>query len=65
MGNKIPMGQKREHRYLPPEEIGRVAHEIANPPRHRSRPFDVERIDLALMVRVAVGTGLRQGELSY
>lgn len=62
-GTKIPMGAKREHRYLSPDEIGRLAHEIANPPRHRSRPFDVERTDLALMVRFAAGTGLRQGEL--
>ena len=31
------MGAKREHRYLTPEEIGRLAHEIANLPRAWSR----------------------------
>lgn len=62
-GTKIPTGPKREHRYLTPEEIRQLAHEIANPPRHRSRPYDSERGDLALMVRFAAGTGLRQGEL--
>jgi len=62
-GTKIPTGPKREHRYLTPEEIRQLAHEIANPPRHRSRPYDSERSDLALMVRFAAGTGLRQGEL--
>ncbi len=62
-GTKIPTGPKREHRYLTPEEISRLSHEIANPTRHRSRPYDTERTDLALMVRFAAGTGLRQGEL--
>lgn len=62
-GTKIPAGPKREHRYLTPQEMSLLADEIANPPTHPSRPYDVERTDLALMVRFAAGTGLRQGEL--
>ena len=61
-GTTVPSGPKAEHRYLNPAELEALCHEITNPPKHPSRPYDGARPDLGLLVRFAAFTGLRLGE---
>jgi integrase len=64
-GIRQPRSSHREMRFLTPEQVEVLAHEIANPPiavgggEHRRPTYP----ELGLLIRVAAYTGLRAGEL--
>ena len=60
---KVTADSKTERRFLSIVEIDVLANEISRPQRHTSRPYDTDRHDLSLLVRVAAFTGMRRGEI--
>jgi integrase len=61
-GIRIPRGERQEMQFLSPEQITRLAVEIANPPRPRSQSRRTYPA-YSLLVRVAAWSGLRAGEI--